>query len=314
MKVVTVTLNPAIDQMVSVDTIQLNRVNRGQAIRFDASGKGVNVASFLADYGIDTVVTGYLGQENAAPFEQFFTSKGIEDRFVRIPGSTRINVKLVDDGRQETTDINMPGLAPSQEAMTTLHDTIESLIEGCDWFILSGSLPPNIPTTMYATIIALLKQYKKSVLLDTSGEALREGVRARPTIVKPNVEELAYLVGHDLTSTAGIQQAASSLLNEDTKLVVVSMGKEGALLVTQDTKLLVTPPSVEVKKTFGAGDAMAAGLVAAHIHGLSVADTGRLATAFAMSAIMQFGYSLSERDTLLKYFHATEVQLCNATI
>ncbi len=313
MKVATVTLNPAIDQMVSVDNVRLNRVNRGQAIRFDASGKGVNVASFLADYGIDTVATGFLGRENAAFFEQFFTAKGIEDRFVRIPGSTRTNVKLVDEAKQETTDINMPGLAPSREAMTTLLDIIESLVDSCDWFILSGSLPPNVPTTIYATIITQLKRYKKSILLDTSGEALREGVQMRPTIVKPNVEELAYLVGHDFNYTADIGQAAFSLLNEDTKLVVVSMGKEGALLVTQDTTLLVTPPAVEVKKTFGAGDAMAAGLVAAQIQGLSAADSGRLATAFAISAITQFGYNLPAREMLLKYFHAVKVQLCTIT-
>ena len=308
MRVATVSLNPAIDQTVSVDSIQLNRVNRGQAIQFDASGKGVNVATFLAEYKIDTVATGFLGQENVTLFEQFFASKGIEDRFVRIPGSTRINVKVVDGARQETTDINMPGLAPSQEAITTLFDTIEALTSTCDWFILSGSLPPNVPITIYATIIAQLQRHKKSILLDTSGEALREGVQARPSIVKPNVEELAYLVRQNLTSNADIQQAAFSLLNEDTSLVVVSMGKEGALLVTHDTTLLVTPPAVQVKKTFGAGDAMAAGLVAAQIQGLNIADSGRLATAFAMSAITHFGYSLPERNTLLAYFEAVEVR------
>ena len=127
MKIATITLNPAIDQTVSVNNVRLNTVNRGQAIRFDASGKGVNVASFLADYGIDSVVTGYLGRENVNLFEQFFALKGIEDRFVRIPGSTRINVKVVDEARQETTDINMPGLTPSQEAIAMLMDIIESL-------------------------------------------------------------------------------------------------------------------------------------------------------------------------------------------
>ncbi len=309
MKIATITLNPAIDQTVSVNNVRLNTVNRGQAIRFDASGKGVNVASFLADYGIDTVVTGYLGRENVDLFEQFFASKRIEDRFVRIPGSTRINVKVVDEARQETTDINMPGLAPSQEAITTLFDIIESLTNTCDWFILSGSLPPHVPTTSYATIITQLKRHKKSILLDTSGEALREGVQAGPTIIKPNIEELAYLVGHGLTNNADIQQAAYSLLNDDIVFVVVSMGKEGALLVTQDTTLLATPPAVQVKKTFGAGDAMVAGLVAAQVQGLTIADSGRLATAFSVSAITHLGYTLPNRETLLRYFHQVNVSV-----
>src|SRR6202035_2594459 len=125
MKIATVTLNPAIDQTVRVDNFQPNRVNRAQTLTFDASGKGVNVASFLADYGYDTAVTGYLGQENVTLFEQFFASKGIDDCFVRVPGDTRVNVKVVDEVNQQTTDINTPGQTPPVGAMSTLLETIE---------------------------------------------------------------------------------------------------------------------------------------------------------------------------------------------
>ncbi len=225
MKIATVTLNAAIDQTVRVDNFRPNSVNRAQSISFDASGKGVNVAAFLADYGHDTAVTGYLGQENADIFEQFFASKGIDDCFVRIPGNTRINVKVVDEVNQQTTDINMPGQTPPQEAQYILLQTIEQLSNSCDWFVLSGSLPPHVPTTIYATLIAQLKQQKKRIILDTSGEALRDGIQAGPTIVKPNIEELQYLVRHSLKSEAEIQQAAYQLLNEDIELVVVSMGR-----------------------------------------------------------------------------------------
>src|SRR5437016_12248739 len=213
MTIATVTLNTAIDQTVRVDNFRTNSVNRGQVIRFDASGKGVNVAAFLADYGHDTAVTGYLGQANVAIFEQFFASKGIDDYFVRIPGNTRINVKVVDEVNQQTTDINMPGQTAPQEAMSTLLATIEQLANFCDWFVLSGSLPPDVPTTIYATIIAQLKRKNKHVILDTSGEALREGIQAGPTVVKPNIEELQHLVGHSLTTEAEIQHAAHQLLS-----------------------------------------------------------------------------------------------------
>ncbi len=308
MRIATVTLNTAIDQTVRVDNFRPNSVNRGQAIRFDASGKGVNVAAFLADYGHDTVVTGYLGQANVAIFEQFFASKGIDDYFVRIPGNTRINVKVVDEVNQQTTDINMPGQTPPQEAMNTLLQTIEQLASSCDWFVLSGSLPPQVPTTIYATIITHLRRHKKPIILDTSGEALREGIRAGPTVVKPNIEELQYLIGHALTSETEIQQAAHQLLNEDIQLVVVSMGKQGAMLVEQATTLIATPPDMMVKKTFGAGDAMVAGLVTALIEGLSLADCGRLATAFSMGAIAHLSYSLPARDILEQYFQQVNIR------
>src|SRR5205085_10812864 len=110
MKIAMVTLNPAIDQTVRVDNFQPNRVNRAQAISFDASGIGVNVASFLTDYGHETAVTGYLGQANVDIFEQFFASKGIDDWFVRIPGRTRINVKVVEAVNMHTTGIHMHGI------------------------------------------------------------------------------------------------------------------------------------------------------------------------------------------------------------
>jgi 1-phosphofructokinase len=262
----------------------------------------------LADYGHDVVVTGYLGQENVEIFEKFFASKGIDDWFVRIPGNTRINVKVVDEVNQQTTDINMPGQPPSQEAQHILPQTIEQLSNSCDWFVLSGSLPPHVPTTLYATLITQLKQHKKGITLDTSGDALREGIQAGPTIVKPNIEELQYLVRHSLKSEAEIQQAAHQLLNEDIKLVVVSMGRQGAMLVEQATTLIATPPTVTVKKTFGAGDAMVAGLVTAQIQELSLADCGRLATAFSMGAIAHLSYNLPSREILCRYFRQVSIR------
>src|SRR5256714_5891773 len=259
MRIATVTLNPAIDQTVRVDGFQTNTVNRGQTMHFDAGGKGVNVASFLADYGHATAVTGLLGQENAEIFEQLFASKRIDDQFVRLAGRTRIGVKIVDEAKQQTTDINMPGLHPSPEAMNTLLETIERLAASYDWFALSGNLPSGVPATIYATIITQLKRHGKQVVLDTSGQALREGVRAGPTVVKPNVDELQQLTGQSLPDEAAVEQAARQLLG-DIRLGVISMGERGALVVDAATTLIAIPPGVQVKSTVGAGDAMVAGV------------------------------------------------------
>src|SRR5687767_1971007 len=127
MKIATVTLNPAIDQTVMVDNFTPNAVNRAQSLQLDAGGKGVNVASFLADYGLSVAVTGFLGQENPQVFEQHFARKRIDDRFVRIPGLTRTGIKVVDQARRQTTDINLPGLTPSATELDRLHETINEL-------------------------------------------------------------------------------------------------------------------------------------------------------------------------------------------
>ena len=301
MKIATVTLNPAIDQTVRADGFRTNTVNRGQAMQFDAGGKGVNVASFLADYGQAVAVTGFLGQENTELFEQLFASKRIEDHFVRIPGSTRIGVKIVDEANQQTTDINMPGLEPSPEAISSLLETIEQLAASYDWFALSGNLPPGAPTTIYATIITQLKKHGRHMALDTSGEALREGVLAIPTIAKPNIDELQQLVGHALDGEAAIEQAARQLLDSGIQLVVVSMGERGAMFVDQDTSLIATPPRVNVKSTVGAGDAMVAGVIAGQVQGLNLSDGARLATAFSLGAITRAGHSLPDPETLQAY-------------
>jgi len=307
MKIATVTLNPAIDMTVRVDGFQTNTVNRGQSMQFDAGGKGVNVASFLADYGYATAVTGFLGQENADIFEQLFARKRIDDQFVRIPGLTRTGVKVVDEANQQTTDINMPGLVPTTEAMNKLLETIERLAASYDWFALSGNLPPGVPATIYATIITQLKRHGKQVVLDTSGEALREGVRAGPAVVKPNVDELQQLTGQSLPDEAAVEQAARQLLG-DIQLVVISMGERGALFVDAATTLIATPPRVQVKSTVGAGDAMVAGLIAGQIQGLSLPDCARLATAFSLGAITHAGHNLPAPEVLQAYVQQVSIQ------
>lgn len=301
MRIATLTLNPAIDQTVRVDNFDLNTVNKGHSMQLDAGGKGVNVASILADYGCDVVATGFLGADNTNIFERLFAAKGISDKFVRIPGQTRTNVKLVDEAKQQTTDINMSGQAPAATAIEELALTIEELMLSCDWFVLAGNLPPNVPASIYVTIINQLKKYGKSIVLDTSRDALQKAVLAGPTIIKPNLDELEQIVGYALSSQEEIKEAAKALLKYGIKLVIVSMGQQGALFVTQKRTFMAVPPSVSVKSTVGAGDAMVAGLIAGKIQGLSLPDCARLATAFSVGTITRVGPHLPASETLQSY-------------
>lgn len=315
MKIATVTLNPAIDQTVLIDDFTPNTVNRAQSLQLDAGGKGVNVASFLADYGLRVAVTGLLGQENPQVFEQHFARKRIEDRFVRIPGLTRTGIKVVDQARQQTTDINLPGLTPTEAGLDQLHATINSLMIDCDCFVLAGKLPPGLPDTIYADLIRRLKVQGKRVVLDTSQAALREGVQAGPTIIKPNIDELQQLVDRPLADLAEIEAAARQLLDNGIKLVVVSMGERGALFVERQAALVATPPSVEVQSTVGAGDAMVAGLIAAKTAGLSLDECARLATAFSVGTITRIGAHLPPLDILESYRQQVTTQhLINGTL
>src|SRR4051794_33749366 len=180
--VVTVTLNPAIDQTLSIPGFAAGQVNRVTDSRSTAGGKGVNVACILADLGVEVIATGFLGADNAGLFEASFEQKGIVDRFVRIAGSTRVGIKVVDDLTRQTTDINFPGLTPLGEEIDDLFERIAGLVEPGRWFVLSGSVPPGVPDDVYAHLIESIHDLDGRVVLDTSGRPLHEALASRPEV------------------------------------------------------------------------------------------------------------------------------------
>ncbi len=305
--IATISLNPAVDQTVRLSRFRVDAVNRGNSIRFDAGGKGVNVASFLADYGLPVVITGFLGRENAALFEDLFQRKRIEDRCIRIPGQTRICVKIVDENARQTTDINLPGITPAPEAVDLLLQTLRQMTAACDLFVLTGSLPPGVPGDLYAQIIRMLKDQGARCLLDSSGTGLREGIRAVPDMVKPNRVELQELVGGAVSDEQTAKAAALRLIETGIQLVVVSMGRRGALFITRDGSLHAVPPDVPVLSTVGAGDALVAGLLAGQSRDLDLASCARLATAFSVSAITSPNRQLPDQAALDAF--ANQVQI-----
>ncbi len=303
MKFATLTLNPAIDLTATASRFTLDTVNRGEAMRYDPGGKGVNGASFLADYGCEVAVSGFLGRENADIFERLFAEKHITDRFVRVDGQNRISIKIVDPANQTTTDLNMPGLSPRVEDVERLLETVDQLAASGEygWFVLSGRLPLGLPDDFYALLIRRLAHAGVNTALDTSQAALRRGAEAGPTLLKPNMDELQQLIGRELGGVEDIEQAARSLLAGGSRWVAVSMGRRGALLVEKDSAWLAQPPEVEVASTVGAGDAMVAGLVAGFAQGLDLPACARLATAFAVSAVTRVGAHLPARAELESY-------------
>ncbi|HEU4327020.1 MAG TPA: 1-phosphofructokinase [Roseiflexaceae bacterium] len=290
-EIVTVTLNPAVDQTVTIPHFAAGKVNRVEQAQQNAGGKGVNVASILADAGHAVAATGFLGRDNAAIFEELFARKRIADRFVRIVGQTRVGIKISDPAGQQTTDINFPGQAPAAADLDALLARLDE--QEAPWVVLSGSLPPGVAPTIYAELAARLRRKGCHVALDTSGPALRHALEAAPDLLKPNIHELEEALGTPLPTPAAVVAAVQPLLARGTRLVAVSMGADGACLVTPDGLVVARPPRVEVQSTVGAGDAMVAGLVAAQLRGLPLPAAARLATAFSVDAITHIGAGIS---------------------
>jgi 1-phosphofructokinase len=308
-KIATLTLHPALDMTVRVDHLRLGEVNRAQAMQVGAGGKGVNVATFLSQSGCRVAASGFLGEENAEVFERHFSQFGIEDRFLRIPGRTRVSVKLVDEGQQATTDINLTGPAPSAQLLDRLFEIVVSLAEECSWIMVSGSLPPGVDPGYYARLIRGLKARGCSVGLDSSGEALRQGIEAGPTLVKPNLRELEELTGGKLDSDDHVLAEARGLVEKGIELVVVSMGDRGAFFVESGRAFLVVPPMVEVvHSTVAAGDALVAGIIVGRMRELDLRETARLATTWAAGKLIFAAARLPDEPELAELGQRVEVR------
>ncbi|WP_260928086.1 1-phosphofructokinase [Novosphingobium sp. 9] len=293
MRVLTVTFNPAIDQTVTLDRLEPGEVHRAHAVRQNAGGKGVNVASCLADWGVAVSAYGLLGSDNAAPFDALFAAKGIEDRFIRIPGATRVNLKLVDP--RGTTDINLDGIAIDAGRAEMVTATICDAAREGDLVVLAGSLPPGCPPDTYALLIARLRSIGCRVILDASGLPLKCALAADvlPDVVKPNREELAQALGSPLPEMDDVLRAATTLRARGVALVAISMGEQGALFVSDQGAVTAKLAVGDLASTVGAGDAMVAGIAASLADdGAELEQIARLATAFAVGKLGMAGPNL----------------------
>ncbi|MEN3032791.1 1-phosphofructokinase [Chromobacterium amazonense] len=288
----TVTANPALDQTVTLDALNIGAVNLARAASVNPGGKGVNVASCLADWGLRACAHGLLGRDNAAPFEQLFADKRIDDRMLRVTGATRTNIKLADLSRGDTTDINLPGPAVGEAELAALAARLAGIAAG-DIAVLAGSLPPGLPADAWARLCRQLKRQGAWVLLDSSGPALAAALAnpspALPNCVKPNREELEQWAGRELPTLSDVAQCAQALQKLGIDRVIVSLGEQGALLTDGRQTLLASLPPQRPLSTVGAGDALVAGLAAARHQALGAEDSLRQAVAFAAAKLQRVG-------------------------
>ena len=287
-RILTLTLNPALDLSIRLDAIRPGEVNRTESTRLDAAGKGINVARVLAGLGHDVTVSGLLGSDNETAFVRAFNECGLHDAFLRVPGETRINVKISErDGR--VTDLNGPGPRIPPGTMELLSERLWSLLPGIDAVVISGSLPPNLMPARLAELIIGLRERRMRVWLDTSGPALVSGLAARPSAAKPNETELADWAGQPLETTEARRQAALRLNAEGIEDVLVSMGAEGVLWAERGAVLLATPPRVPVISTVGAGDTLLAATLHGVLSGWPRERNLRFATALSAECVRHVG-------------------------
>ena len=305
-RVLTVTLNPALDLTVQLPALRLGEVNRSDNLQVHAAGKGLNVAQVLADLGHQLTVTGFLGEANAQPFEQLFAARGFADEFVRVAGETRSNIKLAEaDGR--ITDINGPGLEVGAAQRDELLARLERMVPGHELVVVAGSLPRGVEVPWFVELLQRLARLGARVALDTSGAALREGLALSPWLIKPNEEELAQARDLDPADAQALADEARRL-NARIEHVVMSQGAAGVSWFSPAAAWHAQPPKVRVVSTVGAGDSLLAGMLHGLLAGWPAERTLAHATAIAAQAVGQVGFGITDRAQLAELEAAVRLQ------
>ncbi|TLF47442.1 1-phosphofructokinase, partial [Nonomuraea sp. KC401] len=280
--ILTLTLNPSLDRTIEISALDRGAVIRAAAAHLDPGGKGVNVSRALLANAVASRAVVPFGGDEGRQLVRLLAAEGLDMITVPVAGPTRSNVTLAEpDGT--VTKINEPGTALAQDELDTIADAVlkaaHSGVQGADWVVASGSLPPEVPADVYATLCRRFAGAGIHVAVDTSGPALSRALDAAPALVKPNAEELSAATGMPIRCVGDVVEAAGMLRAAGARAVLASLGADGAVLVEPDGSWYGEAPVTEPRSSVGAGDAMLAGFLAGGGRG-----PGALAQALAWGA------------------------------
>lgn len=296
-QIVTLTVNPTIDVSASVEHVIADNKLRLRDPVHEPGGGGVNVARAVHKLGGAAYAMFARGGARGAELETYLDREGVSCRPFPIEQDTRQTVIVSErsSGRQFRFHFPGPRLAATEiEALLAL---LEKGMSETDYLVLSGSLAPGLSPTFYARVIERAKGHGTRVMLDTSGEALKTGVRAGVFLVKPNLRELSELAGEAVDTEAAQEAQAARLVHEgNAQVVAVSLGAGGMLLATADGVERMRTPTVPIRSRVGAGDSTLAGIVLGLDRGWSVRDAVTYGIAAGAAAVMSEGTRLCSRE------------------
>ena len=271
--VLTMTMNPCIDRTIYFAQFRAGETNYVDSVIEEAAGKGINVAVGLAHLHVPVKALGFTYDENVKCLYEKLDAEGISHHFVQLPGRMRVNQKLFDKSTKEMTECNERGCPVKAEDVKHLMDVLKEELKEASLLVLCGSVPPGVETDIYGKMTALAHGAGVPVVLDATGKLLLEGMKEKPYLIKPNLDEFVNTFFADerrekLQTDCRVAQniqhevakAASQIVTDGIPYVCISLGKDGMMLVNAEG--IQTYPSVDadVKSLQGAGDALVAGL------------------------------------------------------
>lgn len=263
--IVTVTLNPALDQTIEIKGLIEGGLNVVCKTEKDPGGKGINVSKVLKSMGVESIALGFLGGDTGKNLEKMLSIYDLNHRFTGISGETRTNLKVIDTISGITTEFNQKGPMVFSDELHQLEQTLDDTLSVGDWVVISGSVPEGIGNDIYPRLIQAVKSKGAKVFFDADGIHFKNGVKMKPNAIKPNIKELEDYFEKSLETTSLRIAAANALLAEGIEHVFVTLGEDGALYKSKAHAFLLKPLKVNAHSAVGAGDAF----VAAAVYGLS---------------------------------------------
>lgn len=292
--IVTVTLNPAMDQTLVVPKFVAGDTLRVKASRIDPGGKGINVSRVIRELGGESIAMGFAPGGLGSHVLQTLEKDGIICDFIRTSGEMRTNITLLDESKHLNTILSEPGPETEIEAVVALKQRLRRILREGDWLVIAGSIPPPLSPSIYADLIHDAVEMGVHTMLDADGEALAQGASARPEILKGNRRELERLIGSPLSDEGSTLEAARKLRDGGIPQVLVTRGKQGAIGVGE-IEIRGIAPKVRAISAVGSGDAFLAGVVLTLSRGGSLEEAMRLGIACGTAAVLTPGTELCHR-------------------
>lgn len=301
-KIITVTLNPAIDKSTTVPVLVSEKKLKCTQPVFEPGGGGINVARAIKKLGGNATALYLAGGYTGTFFTQLLEKEQIYTQVIEIAKHTRENLIVFDSSSNLQYRFGMPGPVVEEKEWKKLLSILEQM-DGISYLVASGSVPAGVPVDIFARIASIAKKKKIRCIVDTSGEALQLAASEAVYLLKPNLGELASLVGAEEIEIGMVNDVAGKLVaNGKCEVVVVSMGAAGAMLVTKDEAHRITAPVVKRISTVGAGDSMVAGIVMGLMKNMSMSDAARYGVACGTAATINPGTELCRLEDVERLF------------
>lgn len=278
-KILSITLNPAIDVRYNVLNMRIGDTNRLSTIEKNAGGKGINVARVIKKLGGDILATGIIGGFTGKLFLSKLKENNIKNDFLETENETRTCIAVIEDKKEGITEFLEPGVGSEEIFNNFINKYISIIDEGIDIICASGSLLNGLPKNAYNTLIKEAHKRKIKFILDTSGIPLMNGIKEKPFLIKPNKEELENILDIKFNNLDEIIEAGKKIVDDGVENIMISLGGDGAILIAKYNVYRATFPKIEIKNTVGSGDATVGGMAYGLASNMDIKECFKLSVA-----------------------------------